>query len=39
MVKYSFEFKKKIVQEYLKGKGGSCSLAKKYKIGNGTIYK
>ena len=34
MVKYSFEFNKKIVQEYLDGKGSITYLAKKYKIGN-----
>lgn len=32
MAKYSFEFKKKIVQEYLSGKGSSSFLAKKYGI-------
>ena len=30
MAKYSFEFKKKIVQEYLNGNGGYMYLAKKY---------
>ena len=34
MAKYSFEFKKKVVQEYLDGKGGTNYLTKKYKIGN-----
>lgn len=34
MAKYSFEFKKKVVQEYLDGNGGSVFLARKYKIGN-----
>lgn len=34
MAKYSFEFKKKIVQEYLAGKEGYKYLAKKYNIGN-----
>ena len=34
MAKYSFEFKKKVVQEYLDGNGGSKFLARKYKIGN-----
>mgnify|MGYP001072196688 CR=1 FL=1 len=33
MAKYSFEFKKKIVQEYLNGEGGYMYLAKKYQIG------
>ena len=33
MSKYSFEFKKKIVQEYLNGEGGYMYLAKKYQIG------
>ena len=32
MAKYSFEFKKKVVQEYLDGKGGYEYLAKKYNI-------
>lgn len=30
--KYSFEFKKKVIQDYLKGKGGYGLLAKKYDI-------
>lgn len=30
MTKYSFEFKKKIVLEYLDGKGGILYLSKKY---------
>ncbi len=34
MAKYSFEFKKKIVLEYLEGKGGMSYLSKKYQIGN-----
>lgn len=34
MAKYSYEFKKKVVQEYLDGKGGYKYLTKKYKIGN-----
>ena len=33
MAKYSFEFKKKIVKEYLEGKGSSHELAKKYHVG------
>lgn len=32
MAKYSFEFKKKVVLEYLNGQSGYCSLAKKYNI-------
>lgn len=32
MAKYSFEFKKKVVVEYLQGKGGMCYLSKKYGI-------
>ena len=32
MAKYSFEFKLKIVQEYLEGKGGKHYLAKKYGV-------
>ena len=32
MAKYSFEFKKKIVMEYINGEGGSKFLAKKYGI-------
>ena len=32
MAKYNFEFKKKIVTEYLEGKIGSTNLAKKYDI-------
>ena len=34
MAKYSFKFKKKIVQEYLDGKGSYHSLAEKYEIGD-----
>ena len=30
--KYSFEFKLKVVQEYLAGKGGSMYLAEKYNV-------
>ena len=32
MVKYSYEFKKKVVQEYLDGKGGYGYLSRKYNI-------
>jgi transposase len=35
MAKYSFEFKKKVVQAYLDGKGGYGSLAKQYNIPDG----
>ena len=35
MTKYSFEFKKKVVQEYLDVKGGMTYLSKKHQIGNG----
>lgn len=34
MAKYSFEFKMKVVQDYLQGQGSSSYLAKKYGIGN-----
>jgi transposase len=34
MAKYSFEFKLKIVQEYLNGKGGYTFLSKKYGVPN-----
>lgn len=32
MAKYSFEFKKKVVQEYLDGQGGTLYLSRKYNI-------
>lgn len=32
MSKYSYEFKKKIVLEYLAGEGGPVTLARKYGI-------
>jgi len=32
MAKYSYEFKKKVVQEYLDGKGGYVYLSRKYNI-------
>lgn len=32
MAKYSFDFKKKVVQDYLQGKGGCSYLASKYEI-------
>lgn len=34
MAKYSFEFKKKVVLEYLNGKGGTAHLSKKYGLGS-----
>ena len=39
MAKYSFEFKKQIVLEYLSGKGSSNSLAKKYQIPQGKLVR
>ena len=39
MPKYSFEFKKKVVMEYLEGKGGSTYLAKKYSIKHSSSVK
>ena len=36
MAKYSYEFKKKVVQEYLDGNGGYEYLAKKYGIAKHT---
>lgn len=42
MAKYSFEFKKKVVMEYLNGKGGTCYLSKIHGIsssGNNTILR
>jgi transposase len=35
VAKYSFEFKKMIVKEYLEGKGSTHELAKRHHIGNG----
>ena len=32
MAKYSYEFKKKVVQEYLVGKSGCTYLSKKYNV-------
>ena len=34
MAKYNFEFKKKVVLEYLDGKGGTPYLSKKYRLGS-----
>jgi len=34
MAKYGFEFKKKVVEEYLDGKGGKDFLSKKYGLGS-----
>lgn len=39
MSKYSYEFKKKIVLEYLAGEGGSVTLARKYGIPSETRIK
>ena len=36
MAKHSFEFKKKVVLEYLDGKGGVTYLSKKYGLGSNT---
>ena len=36
MAKYSFEFKKKVVQAYLNGEGGAKYLSNKYKIASKT---
>jgi transposase len=36
MAKYSFEFKKKVVEEYLRGNGGEKYLAQKYGIPSST---
>ena len=37
MAKHTFEFKKKIVLEYLEGKGGTQYLSKKYGLGSNTM--
>lgn len=37
MAKYSYEFKKKVVQDYLNGEGGHKYLARKYNIPNKCI--
>jgi transposase len=39
MSKHSFEFKKKIVLEYLEGKGGTPYLSKKYGLGSNTMLR
>ena len=39
MAKYSFEFKKQIVHEYLSGKGGSDFLAQKYGVPQGKMVR
>lgn len=40
MAKHSFEFKKKVVLEYLDGKGGTPHLSKKYRLGsNSQLHK
>ena len=39
MAKHTFEFKKKIVLEYLEGKGGTPYLSKKYGLGSNTMLR
>ena len=39
MAKHTFEFKKKIVLEYLEGKGGTQYLSKKYGLGSNTMLR
>lgn len=39
MAKYSFEFKKQIIHEYLSSKGGYDFLAQKYGIPQGKIIR
>jgi len=39
MKKYSFEFKMKIVNEYLDGKGSQNSIARKYNVDDGSVNK
>ncbi|MDO5433593.1 transposase [Eubacterium sp.] len=42
MAKYRFEFKKKVVQAYLEGEGGTSFFSKKYglsEIGNDTMLR
>ena len=39
MAKYSYEFKKKIVMEYLNGGGGTGYLTKKYGVASSTDIK
>ena len=39
MEKYSFEFKKQIVQEYLEGRGGYTYLSNKYGLSTSTLLK
>jgi transposase len=39
MAKYSYEFKLKIVQEYLSGGGGIPSLTKKYDLGSNSVLR
>lgn len=39
MAKYSYEFKKKLVLEYLNGEAGSDTIAKKYGIGSASEVK
>lgn len=37
MKKYSFEFKKKVVQTYLNGEGGKRFLANKYNVSSDSL--
>ena len=39
MAKYSYEFKKKVVEAYLNGEGGSGYIAKKYNISDKSIVR
>jgi len=39
MAKHSFEFKKKVVLEYLDGKGGAPHLSKKYGLGSDSMLR
>jgi transposase len=39
VAKYGFEFKRKVVQEYLDGKGGFQTIAKQYNIKIGELRK
>lgn len=39
MAKYSYEFKRKVVNEYLSGQGGSVYLSQKYSLTRSLIQK
>ncbi len=39
MAKYSYEFKKKVVEVYLKGEGGNGYIAKKYNVSDKSIVR